>query len=73
MDQCMINADNANNISVGDVVTVIGRENGLSITADDIAKNLGTINYEVICIISKRLPRIYIKDNEIIECFPKQE
>lgn len=73
MDQCMINATDVNNINVGDIVTVIGSENQISVTADDIAENLGTINYEIICIISKRLPRIYIKDNEIVECLAVQE
>lgn len=67
MDQCMINATGVNNINVGDVVTVIGSDNGLKITADDIADNLNTISYEVLCVLSKRLPRIYIKDNTTME------
>ncbi len=57
MDQCMIDVTNANNISTGDEVILFGNA---AITADNIAAWLGTINYEVICMVSKRIPRIYI-------------
>lgn len=67
MDQCMINAGTVNNINVGDVVTIIGCDNGVKITADDIADNLNTISYEVLCVLSKRLPRIYIKNGETLK------
>ncbi len=56
MDQCMIDVTNVNNIDIGDEVTIFG--NG-KITADDVAGWLGTINYEVLCLIARRVPRIY--------------
>lgn len=56
MDQCMIDVTNVNNINVGDEVILFG--NG-KISADDIAKSMDTINYEVLCLVSKRIPRIY--------------
>lgn len=59
MDQCMIDVTNVNNISTGDEVTLFG-ESG--ITADDIAAWMNTINYEVVCLVSKRIPRVYIKE-----------
>ena len=37
-----------------------------SITADELAKNNGTIGYEMICAIGERVPRFYIKDHEIV-------
>ncbi len=58
MDQCMIDVTNVNNINIGDEVTVFTSE---KITADTLAKIAGTINYEVICLISKRIPRVYLK------------
>ena len=58
MDQCMIDVTNVNNIGIGDEVAVFG--NG-QITADSIAKWLGTISYEVLCLVSGRVPRIYKK------------
>ncbi len=61
MDQCMIDVTNVNNIDRGDEVTLFG-ESG--ITADSIARWLGSINYEVVCLISKRVPRVYLKDKK---------
>lgn len=59
MDQCMIDVTNVHNINVGDEVTVIGDES-TNISVDHIANLIGTINYEVVCAISQRVPRIYI-------------
>ncbi|MCR4719841.1 MAG: alanine racemase [Firmicutes bacterium] len=56
MDQCMIDVTNVNNIDIGDEVTIFG--NG-KITADDVAGWIGTINYEVLCLVERRVPRIY--------------
>ncbi len=63
MDQCMIDVTNVNNINVGDEVIVFSDK---EILADDVAKWNSTINYEVICLVSKRIPRIYIKDGEAV-------
>jgi alanine racemase len=56
MDQCMIDVSDVHNINIGDEVTVFG--DGL-ITADNVAEWMNTINYEVLCLVSKRIPRIY--------------
>ncbi|MGP9039749.1 alanine racemase [Cytobacillus kochii] len=60
MDQCMIRISEEE--QVGDVVTLIGTQNGQTISVDDIANTLETINYEVTCQIGMRIPRIYIQD-----------
>ncbi len=64
MDQCMIDVTSVNNIDTGDEVTVFG--NG-KITADSIAKWLGTISYEVLCLVAGRVLRIYKKGGEVIK------
>ncbi len=64
MDQCMIDATNVHNISIGDEVILFGEE---GVTIDDIAKSLNTINYEVSCGISKRVPRVYVKNGEAVK------
>lgn len=64
MDQCMIDVTNVNNIDTGDEVTVFG--NG-QITADSIAKWLGTISYEVLCLVAARVLRIYKKGGKVIK------
>ena len=58
MDQIMIDITHIPNVNVGDVVTVLGTEGDLSITADDWATILGTISWEILCGFKHRLPRI---------------
>ena len=64
MDQSMINVSNVHNIERGDEAIIFGRE---GITIDDLAKWLDTINYEISCVIGKRIPRIYIKDGKAVK------
>ena len=64
MDQCMIDVTNVHNIHKGDEVILFGNE---GITTDDAAKRLGTINYEIICMVSKRIPRVYIKNERTVK------
>lgn len=64
MDQCMIDVTAVHNIERGDEAIIFGRE---GITIDDVAKWCDTINYEVSCMISKRIPRIYTKDGKAVK------
>jgi alanine racemase len=57
MDQCMVKLPTR--ISVGEKVMLIGKQGDDEITLDDWARKLDTINYEVPCIITSRVPRIY--------------
>ncbi|KGR75504.1 alanine racemase [Ureibacillus sinduriensis] len=59
MDQCMLLLPIAYNI--GKKVTLIGKQEDEEITIDEWAKKGDTINYEVPCIITSRVPRIYYK------------
>jgi len=65
MDQCMADATGMD-IDIEDEVTLFSDIVGSGNTFDDIARKLGTINYEILCMIGRRVPRAYIKDNEII-------
>lgn len=60
MDQLMIDVSDVPQAESGDIVTLIGRDGDDIITADELASVYGTIGYEVVCGISKRVPRIYI-------------
>jgi alanine racemase len=53
--------------SVGDRVTVIGFDSGERRTAEQLANAIGTINYEIVCGISSRVPRSYHRDGTSIE------
>ena len=59
MDQCMILLPTA--YSIGEPVVLIGKQQDAEITFDDWADKVGTINYELPCIITARVPRIYNK------------
>ena len=57
MDQCMIDVTDVTDVNVGDEVILFGTKEQ---SADEIADILGTINYEIVCMISRRVPRTYI-------------
>lgn len=63
MDQCMIKLSKP--LPIGTEVTLIGESQGLSISVDEIATKLDTINYEVPCMITSRVPRVYIENNQV--------
>lgn len=63
MDQIMADVTDITrdgSISVGDEAVLIGKSKGKKITIDFIADLMGTINYEVVCILKNRIPKIYI-------------
>jgi len=60
MDQCMADITDIPNVAPGDPVVLLGsKEEGLC--ADDLANIVGTISYEIVCGIGKRVPRVYHK------------
>jgi alanine racemase len=59
MDQILIDAGDSP-VQVGDEVVLIGRQGGEEITADEWARRLGTISYEIVCGFGPRLPRRYL-------------
>lgn len=65
MDQCIIDVSNLD-VKVGDEVVLFGGNNSKT-PIDSIARLLNTINYEIVCMVNKRVPRLYIKDNKIVD------
>ncbi|MFZ3590198.1 alanine racemase [Bacillus sp. DJP31] len=65
MDQIMIRLPN--HVEVGTKVTLIGEQGQEFISIDEIAQEINTINYEIPCMISYRVPRVFIKNNEVID------
>ena len=66
MDQFMVDVTDID-LKVGDEVILLGESNGVKFDADDIAKILNTISYEVLCLIGRRAPRIYIQNKNTID------
>lgn len=70
MDQCMVSAQSfaqeAEEIQAGEEVVLIGHQSGGVITAREVADQLGTIDYEVICMMAHRIPRIYTRGGTVV-------
>jgi len=60
MDQCMLQLDSVPEAKPGDEVILLGRDGDQEISANDLAARWGTINYEVLCGLADRMPRIYL-------------
>ena len=61
MDQFMVDVTHIDGVEMGTKVTLIGQDGDECITADDMAAAIGTIGYEIVCGISKRVERKYLK------------
>ena len=59
MDQCMLQLDSVPDAKVGDEIVLIGSQGNETLSVDEVAKRWGTLNYEVVCGLADRLPRIY--------------
>ena len=61
MDQCMVDISEIPDAKIGDEVVLFGPD----LPAEELAEKIGTINYEIICMVNKRVPRVYIQNNKI--------
>ena len=59
MDQMMVDVTGLDDIKFGDEVILFGKSGDNNITVEELADLIGTINYEILCGIGKRVPRIY--------------
>lgn len=66
MDQCMVDVTDIPDIKIGDEVIIFGSDGNNTITVESVAQLLGTINYEVVCSVGKRIPRAYIQNNQTV-------
>lgn len=57
MDMCMVDVSGVEDVQPGDEVILFGE--GLPV--DEVAEKIGTINYEIVCAVGKRVPRIHIE------------
>ncbi|MGL5675126.1 MAG: alanine racemase [Cellulosilyticaceae bacterium] len=60
MDQFMVDVSHIKDVKVGDEVVVFGTQNNKTITIEELARLTDTINYEIMCMIGKRVPRRYL-------------
>lgn len=65
MDQCMVDVSSVNTVSVGDEIILFGSDGSLNIPVEHIASQMGTIPYEILCVIGKRIPRVYLHNGKV--------
>lgn len=67
MDQFMVDVTDIDGVSFGDKVTLIGRDGNEYLSVDMLGELSGRFNYEFICDLGKRIPRVYVKNGKIAE------
>ncbi len=67
MDMTMVDVTDVEDASPGDEVVLMGRQGGDEIPVEEIAEKIGTISYEVLCGVGKRVPRVYTRGGEPFE------
>jgi alanine racemase len=67
MDECMIDLTDIPDVVVGDEVVLIGKSGCNCIPIDEVADKAGTNRNEIVSVISRRVPRVYIKDGHIVD------
>lgn len=68
MDQMMVDVTDIPDVYVGDTVTLLGSDGGLQITAEELGELSGRFNYELVCDIGKRVPRLFIENGRKVAC-----
>ena len=66
MDQLMVDVTGIPETTVGDRVTLVGRDGEEIITTEQIAQAADSFNYEFVCGISRRVPRIYVSGGKTV-------
>ncbi len=64
MDQFMVDVSEVSDARVGDEVVLLGEDRGEQITAEELGALSGRFNYELVCDINKRIPRVYLKNGK---------
>ena len=67
MDQFMVDVTNIEDVSMGDVVTLVGKDGDDHISVEEVSEMAGSFNYEFICDVSWRVPRVYYKEGKPVK------
>ena len=67
MDQAMLDVTHIKDIKMGDEVTVMGISGDKCVSAEELAEISHTINYEIVCNVGKRVPRVYIRNGRVLK------
>ncbi|WP_426454343.1 alanine racemase [Paenibacillus sp. S-38] len=67
MDQTMLDVTDVPGAAVGDIVTLFGSADGSVLPVDEVAELMDTISYEAVCLIGKRVPRVYWRGGQVVK------
>lgn len=67
MDQFMVDVTDIDSVKEGDTVTLIGKDNGARISVEEVSNMAHSFNYEFVCDIGKRIPRVYYNNGQVVE------
>jgi alanine racemase len=66
MDQFMVDVTHIDGVCEGDEAVLIGSQGDNRVSVEEIADIDGTINYEIVCQLGKRIPRVYYKKGKVV-------
>ena len=66
MDQMMVDVTDIPGVALSDSVTLLGRSGDLTITAEEMGAAAGSFNYETVCAITRRVPRVYVQNQKVV-------
>ncbi|MDE6602749.1 MAG: alanine racemase [Lachnospiraceae bacterium] len=66
MDQFMVDVSDIPGVAEGDEATLIGADGGDEITMEELGELSGRFNYELACDLGRRIPRVYLKEKQIV-------
>ncbi len=66
MDQFMVDVSDIADVKAGDEVVLLGRSGNEEITAEELSELAGSFNYELVCDVSKRVPRVYYSEGRVL-------
>ncbi len=66
MDQVVLDVTDIEGVQPGDIATVFGKDGDSVLPLGELADHAGTIHYELACLISRRVPRVYYRGGEIV-------
>jgi alanine racemase len=67
MDMCMVDVTDVPDVAMDEEVAIIGRQGEAEIRAEEVAELCGTISYEILCGITARVPRLYLRQNHLVD------
>ena len=67
MDLLMVDVTDIPDVREGDTVTLIGTDGDCTLSVEDVAAAADSFNYELLCRLARRVPRVYLRNNEEVK------